>query len=104
MAEIDRMDMNEELTEILRGRTIELVSKEEGLVTILFNDRSTLQIKTIGAPSENMLGEGRIKGVGEFGDRLTLFGEQDRATELRLASPGSSVSVKTKDGETEYSG
>jgi len=104
MAEIDRMDMNEELTEIIRGRTIELVTKEEGLVAILFNDRSTLQIKTIGALSENMLGEGRIKGVREVGDILTLFGEQDRATELRLASPGSSVSVKTKDGEVEYSG
>jgi hypothetical protein len=51
-----------------------------------------------------MLGEGRIKGVREVGDILTLFGEQDRATELRLASPGSSVSVKTKDGEVEYSG
>ena len=51
--------------DIVLGRTVELVTKEEGLVTILFNDHSTLQIKTIGGPSLNMLGEGRIKGVGE---------------------------------------
>ena len=60
-----RMNVNEEPADIVLGRTVELVTKEEGLVTILFNDHSTLQIKTIGGPSLNMLGEGRIKGVGE---------------------------------------
>ena len=60
-----RMNVNEEPADIVLGRTVELVTKEEGLVTILFNDHFTLQIKTIGGPSLNMLGEGRIKGVGE---------------------------------------
>ena len=65
MADHGRMNVNEEPADIVLGRTVELVTKEEGLVTILFNDHSTLQIKTIGGPSLNMLGEGRIKGVGE---------------------------------------
>ena len=98
------MQINERLTNIIRARTIEAVTKEEGLVSILFNDRSTLQIKTAGALSENMLGEGRIERVEEAGATLTLFGEQDRVAILRLASPGSSVTVKTKDGQVEYSG
>jgi hypothetical protein len=45
--------MKEELTDIIRRRTMELVSKEEGLVMILFNDHSTLQIKTISGPGVN---------------------------------------------------
>ena len=78
------MHLNEELTDILRGRTIALVTKEEGLVTILFHDRSKLQIKTVGGFSENMLGEGRIEGVEEAEATLTLFGEQDRSAILTL--------------------
>ena len=96
--------MNEQLTNIIRGRTIAAVTKEEWLVTILFNDRSTLQIKSAGGSSENMLGEGRIERVEEAGATLTLFGEQDRAAILSLATPGSSVTVKNKDGQVEYSG
>jgi hypothetical protein len=98
------MQINEKLTEILRGRTIELVSKEEGLVTILFDDHSRLDIKTIGEPGQNFLGEGRIERVENDGAFLTLFGEEDRVAMLRLAVPGSSVIVKAGNGETEYSG
>jgi hypothetical protein len=104
MADSACMQVNEKLTDIIRGRTIELVSKEEGLVTILFNDHSTLQIKTISGPTVNMLGEGRIEGVAEDGADLTLFGEGDRAAVLRLAAPGSSITVKAQNGQVEYSG
>jgi hypothetical protein len=41
------MKINELLTRIIRGRAIALVSKEEGLVTIVFDDRSTLRIKVV---------------------------------------------------------
>lgn len=60
------------------------MTKEEGLVTIIFNDRSKLQIKIIGMPDANVLGESRIVGIGEEGDRLILFGEQDRAAEVQV--------------------
>ncbi|MBV8378755.1 MAG: hypothetical protein JO279_17305 [Verrucomicrobia bacterium] len=98
------MQINERLTDVIRGRTIELVSKEEGMVTILFDDHSRLEIKTTGGPGANFLGEGRIEMVEEDGDSLTLFGEEDRAATLRLAIPGSSVIVKAQNGEVEYSG
>ncbi|HEV3211066.1 MAG TPA: hypothetical protein VGY91_12455 [Chthoniobacterales bacterium] len=98
------MQVNETLTGILRGRTIELVTKEEGLVTIVFNDRSTMQVKVAGGPTPNMLGEGRIESVEEDGAEFILFGENDRRATLRLAAPGSSVTVKNNDGVVEYAG
>jgi hypothetical protein len=98
------MQVNETLKDIVRGRTIELVSKEEGRVTILFNDRSTMELKAIGGPTMNMLGEGRIESVGEDGAELILIGENDRRAILRLAAPGSSITVKNKDGVVEYTG
>lgn len=96
--------MNETLKDIVRGRNIELVSKEEGRVTILFNDRSTMELKVIGGPTMNMLGEGRIESVGEDGAELILVGENDRRAILRLAAPGSSITVRNKDGVVEYTG
>ena len=90
--------------DILRGRTIELVTKEEGLLSIVFNDRSTMQVKIAGGPTMNVLGEGRIESVGEDGAELILFGENDRSAILRLAAPGSSVTVKNRDGVVEYAG
>jgi hypothetical protein len=98
------MQVNETLKDIVRGRNIELVSKEEGRVTILFNDRSTMELKVIGGPTMNMLGEGRIESVGEDGAELILVGENDRRAILRLAAPGSSITVKNKDGVVEYTG
>ena len=98
------MRTNEELVNLVHGRTIEVVTKEEGQVTIVFDDRSKLQIKTIGTPDSNMLGESRIVAIEEDGDKLILFGEADRVAEFRLASPGSSVSVKNQEGQIEYMG
>jgi hypothetical protein len=98
------MQVNETLTDIVRGRTIELVTKEEGLVTFVFNDRSTMQVKVTGGPAMNMLGEGRIESVEEDGAEFILFGENDRRATLRLAAPGYSVTVKNNDGVIEYAG
>jgi hypothetical protein len=49
VADTQTMRMNEELTDLVRGRTIELVSKEGGLVAFLFNDLSTLRAARVGA-------------------------------------------------------
>jgi hypothetical protein len=45
------MKINEELTKIIRGWTIKLVSKEEGLVVIAFDDFSTMHLKVAGGPT-----------------------------------------------------
>jgi hypothetical protein len=98
------METNEKLTNILRGRTIELVSKEEGLVVMVFDDHSSLRLKLAGGPTLNMLGEGKIESVAEEGAEIALLGEDGRTAILPLAEPGSSVSVTDKTGHIEYFG
>ena len=98
------MEINEKLTRTLRGRTIELVSKEEGLVVIVFDDRSKIRVKVAGGLTENMLGEGRIESAAEEGAELILMGEDGRIAILRLSEPGSSVTVLDKKDRIEYEG
>jgi hypothetical protein len=66
------IEINEKLTGIIRGRSIKLVTQEEGLVTIVFDDYSTLRVKVAGGPSMDLLDEGKIESVGEGGAELTL--------------------------------
>jgi hypothetical protein len=89
------MEINEKLTSIIRGRSIELVTQEEGLVAIVFGDYSTMRVKVAGGPTMNMLGEGKIESVGKGGAELSLIGGDSRTTTLRLAEPGSSVTRPT---------
>ncbi len=98
------MEMNEKLTKIIHGRTIKVVSKEAGLIVIIFDDHSTMRIRVAGGITVNMLGEGRIESAREEGGQLTLTGEDGRTATLPLAEPGSSISVRDERDRVEYSG
>jgi hypothetical protein len=98
------MEFNDKLTRIVRGRTIQLVAQEEGLVTIVFDDYSTMRLKVAGGPTKNILGESRIESVGEGGAGLNLVGEDGSTATLRLAEAGSSIAVKDESGQIEYTG
>ena len=63
-----------------------------------------MRVKVAGGPTVNMLGEGRIESAAEYAAELTLVGEDGRTAILRLAEPGSSVTVKDKDDQVEYAG
>jgi len=39
------MEINEKLTRIIQERSIEIVTQEEGLVTIVFDDYSTASLR-----------------------------------------------------------
>ena len=98
------MEMNQTLTSIIRGRSVELVMQEEGLVTIVFDDYSTMRVKVAGDPTMNSLAESKIESVGEGGAELTLVGEDCGTATLRLARAGLSVTVKDENGRIEYAG
>ena len=98
------MEINEKLTRIIRGRSIELVLQEEGLVTIVFDDYSTMRVKVAGGPTLNTLAESKVESVVESGAELTLLGEDSGTATLRLAQAGSSVTVKDETGQIEYAG
>jgi len=98
------MEFNDKLTRIVRGRTIQLVAQEEGLVTIVFDDYSTMRVKVAGGPTMDLLGEGKIESAGDGGAELNLVGEDGSTATLRLAEPGSSITVKDESGHIEYAG
>jgi hypothetical protein len=98
------MEMNQRLTRIIRGRSVELVMQEGGLVTIVFDDYSTMHVKVAGGPTMNSLAESKIESVGEGGAELTLVGEDCGTATLRLARAGLSVTVKDENGRIEYAG
>lgn len=98
------MAINEKLTRVIQGRTIKLILKEEGLVVAVFDDQSTMRVKVAGAPSVNVLNEGTIKSVEEQGQELTFRSEDGLSATLRLAEPGSSVTVTDKANRVEYAG
>jgi hypothetical protein len=98
------MEMNQRLTRIIRGRSVDLVMQEGGLVTIVFDDYSTMRVKVAGGPTMNSLAESKIESVGEGGAELTLVGEDCGTATLRLARAGLSVTVKDENGRIEYAG
>ena len=98
------IEFNDKLTRIVRGRTIQLVAQEEGLVTIVFHDYSTMRVKVAGGPTMDLLGEGKIESAGDGGAELNLVGEDGCIATLRLAEPGSSITVKDENGQVEYTG
>ena len=49
------IEINEKLTRRIRGRSIELVTQEEGVLVIVFEDYSTLQVKVAGGPTTGLL-------------------------------------------------
>jgi len=51
-----------------------------------------------------MLGERRIESLGEDEAGLNLVGEDRCIATLRLAEPGSSITVKDENGQVEYTG
>ena len=55
-------------------------------------------------PITDTLGDGKIESAAEVGPELIPVGEDSRTAILRLAEPGSSVTVKNKNGQIEYAG
>ena len=43
------MPRNQKLTKLIAGRTIEAVTTEPEIVLVLFDDQSSMKIKTLGA-------------------------------------------------------
>jgi hypothetical protein len=98
------IEINEKLTRVIRGRSIELLIQEEGLATIVFDDYSTMRVQVAGGPTINTLTESKIESAKEGGAELTLVGEDCGTATLLLAQAGSSVTVKDETGQIEYAG
>ena len=96
------MPRNQKLTKVIAGRTIKTATTEPGAVLILFDDQSSMKIKT--AASAAVSPGGKIKVVHEEKTEFKIEFEDGLTTTLWLADPGSSVSVRDKNNAVEYLG
>jgi hypothetical protein len=96
------MPRNQKLTKVLVGRTIKTVMTEPGSVLVLFDDQSSMRIKTAG--SATILPGGKVKSVQEAKAEFKIEFEDGSSATLCLADPGSSVAVRDENNAVEYLG
>ena len=96
------MELNRKLSKVLKGRTIQAESGDEGHVTIAFQDGSTLKLKAAGQATVTV--GAKVKAVHESGDQFQIDVENGPSVQVRLADPGSSVALRDKNGAVEYLG
>jgi hypothetical protein len=96
------MPRNQKLTKVIAGRTIKAVTTEPGSVLVVFNDQSSMKIKTAGAAT--IPPGGTVKSVQEAKADFKIEFEDGSSATFCLADPGSSVAVRDKNNAVEYLG
>ena len=96
------MPRNQKLTKVIAGRTIKTATIEPGGVLILFDDQSSMKIKTAGAAAVSP--GGKVKSVQEAKAEFKIEFEDGSSATFCLADPGSSVAVLDKNHAVEYLG
>ena len=96
------MSRNQKLTKVIAGRTIKAVTTEPESVLVLFDDQSSMKIKTVG-PATIAPG-GKVKFIHEAKTEFRIDFEDGSSAILSLADPGSSVAVREKNNVLEYLG
>ena len=85
------MPRNQKLTKVIAGRTIKAVTTEPGSVLVLFDDQSSMKIKTAGAAAVSP--GSKVKSIHEAKAEFKIEFEDGSSATLRLADQ------KGKNGE-----
>ena len=96
------MTRNQKLTKVIAGRRVNAVTPAPGGVLILFEDQSSMRIKTASAAAVSP--DRTVKCVYETRDEFKIEFEDGLSATLQLADPGSSVAVRDKNNAVEYLG
>jgi hypothetical protein len=97
------MRRNQKLTAVVKGRCIQSATPEPGRLVIVFDDRSTMTVKTGGIVMTISTGA-KVTSVLEDGDQCTLQFEDGSSLTVKLANPGASVAVRDRTNAVEYLG
>jgi hypothetical protein len=104
------MPRNQKLTKVIAGRTVKAVTTEPGSVLVLFDDQSSMKIKTTGAAAVSS--GGKVKSVQEakadfnieFSPTFFTWVKDGSRARFCLADAGSSVAVRDKKNAVKYLG
>ena len=96
------MPRNQKLTKVIAGRKIKAVTTESGSVLVLFDDQSSMKIKTAGAAAVSP--GSKVKSIHEAKAEFKIEFEDGSSATLCLADPGSSVAVRDENNAVEYLG
>lgn len=96
------MHSNQKLTKLIAGRTISATSQADGLLTITFDDGSTMKVKTAPANTNSAATGGKVLKVRQGGTELDLDLEGGTTVKIITAEETSSVMLRDKAGKLEY--
>ena len=96
------MTRNQKLRKVIAGRTIKTTTTELGSVLVLFEDQSSMKIKTADAAAASA--GSKVKSVREAKAEFKIEFEDGSSVTFCLADPGSSVAVRDKNNAVEYLG
>ena len=96
------MRRNQKLTKVIAGRTLKAATVEPDGVLVLFDDQSSMKIKTTSAAAVSP--GSKVKSVHETGADFKIEFEDGSNATFCLADPGSSVAVRDKNNGVEYVG
>lgn len=95
------MTSNHKLTKVLLGRTLSKTSNAGNVLTVGFDDGSTMTVKTAGSSNSASTG-GKIKAARQQDTTLELDFESGGSLPITLAEATSSVMVRDKNHALEY--
>jgi outer membrane lipoprotein SlyB len=98
------MAEEQNLGNILRGRTIQSTQNQNGEMTIGFSDGSKMSIETGSGSSNSAATGGTIRSVEHSETSLHLEMVNGKSLVIPLANENKTVLVQDKDGSTEYDG
>ena len=98
------MPRNHKLTAVITGRCIRSATPEFGRLVIVFDDQSTMTMKTAGMIPTAISAGAKVKAVLENGDQCTLQFEDGSSVTVKLVDPGASVAVRDRSNAVEYLG
>jgi len=96
------VSLNQQLTPILKGRTVNSAVQTDNLLVVTFTNGSTMKVKTGGpAPIAALQGH-TVKLVRQGGVVMELAFSDNSKAQIKLAEETSSVMVRNATGKFEY--
>jgi hypothetical protein len=95
---------NKKLTKVIKGRTIRSTTVDHERLIVVFDDHSTMTVKTAAGLPAAISAGARVKAVMEDADECILRFEDGSSVTVKLANPGASVAVRGRNRAVEYLG